>query len=190
MVRLTDDDGVQFVQRASERASRWEHSADQIVIATRSAAGRPGGEQALAAQLTTQDDAIDALEEALFQLTLLSREGVPVIQAGAGTPGILPRRLPRRRHLKALEIARLVLDDARPDDIEDFLLAIDRVVELEHDADRADRAARAAIIVEAPDFRTMQVANDISRAIEDATDALMRSALQLRDRVLAEVITR
>ena len=36
----------------------------------------------------------------------------------------------------------------------------------------------------------MQVANDISHAVEDATDALMRSALQLRDRILAEVITR
>ena len=69
-----------------------------------------------------------------------------------------------QEHLKALEIARLVLDDARPDDIEDFLLAIDRVVELEHDADRADRAARAAITVAAPDFRTLQVANDVSRA--------------------------
>ena len=67
---------------------------------------------------------------------------------------------------------------------------IDRIEELEHDADRADRAARAAITVAAPDFRTLQVANDISRAVEDATDASMRSALQLRDRVLAEVITR
>ena len=98
--------------------------------------------------------------------------------------------LAAQEHLKAVEIARLVLDDARPDDIEDLLLAIDRVVELEHDADRADRAARATITVEAPDFRTLQVSNDISRAIEDSTDALMRSALQLRDHVLAEVITR
>ena len=101
--------------------------------------------------------------------------------------------LARARRAGAPQGARTrgsVLDDARPDDIEDFLLAIDRVVELEHDADHADRAARAAITLEAPDFRVLQVANDISHAVEGATDALMRSALQLRDRILAEVITR
>ena len=95
-----------------------------------------------------------------------------------------------QEHLRALEIALIVVDDARPDDIEDFLLAIDRIVELEHDADRADRRARAAITIAAPDFRALQVANDISRSTEEATDALMRSALRLRDRILAEAITR
>ncbi len=189
IVRMGDDEGAEFAQRASKRASGWEHRADQIVIATRSAASRATGGEALAGHLTTQDDAIDAFEEALFQLTLLSRDGAPVIR-----PVLEPLAslavVAGQEHLKALEIARLVLDDARPDDIEDFLLAIDRVVELEHDADRADRTARASITVAAPDFRTLQVVNDISRALEDATDALMRSALQLRDRILAEVITR
>jgi uncharacterized protein Yka (UPF0111/DUF47 family) len=186
---LTDDEGMRFAQRASRRASGWEHRADQIVIATRLTAGRIAGGGVLSDQLTTQDDAIDAIEEALFQLTLLPADGAAVVQ-----PVLQPLATvavaAAQEHLKALEIARLVLDDARPDDIEDFLLAIDRVVELEHDADRADRAARAANTVEAPDFRTLQVANDVSRAVEDATDALMRSALQLRDHVLAEVITR
>ena len=189
IVSLTDDEGVQFVQRASNRARRWEHRADEIVIATRSAAGRSTASDAAAAQLVTQDDAIDATEDALFQLTLLSPEAAPVVR-----PLLEPLAsisvLAAQEHLKAVEIALLVLDDARPDDVEDFLLAIDRVVGLEHDADRADRVARATITIEAPDFRTLQVANDIARAVEDATDALMRSALQLRDRVLAEVITR
>ncbi len=132
------------MQRASNRASRWEHRADQIVIATRSAAGRAAGGDPLAGQLTTQDDAIDALEEALFQLTLLSREVRPS-SGRCWSPSPSLAVLAAQEHLKALEIARLVLDDARPDDIEDFLLAIDRVVELEHDADRADRVARATI---------------------------------------------
>jgi len=189
LIRLTDDDATQFVQRASDRASRWEHLADQVVIAARSAAGRDQGGEALAAQLTTQDDAIDAFEEALFQLTLLPRDGAAVIRPVLEPLASLAL-VAAQEHLKALELARLVLDDARPDDIQDFLLAIDRVVEFEHDADRADRAARAATTVAAPDFRSLQVANDVSRATEDATDALMRSALQLRDRVLAEVITR
>ena len=189
VIRLTDDEGIQFVQRASSRASGWEHRADQIVIATRSAASRASGSEAIARQVATQDDAIDSLEEAVFLLTLLPRDGAPVIRSVLEPLAALAL-VAAQEHLKALEIARLVLDDARPDDIEDFLLVIDRIEELEHDADRVDRAARAAITVAAPDFRTLQVANDISRAVEDATDALMRSALQLRDRVLAEVMTR
>ncbi len=173
IISLTDDEDVQYVERASRRASRWEHHADQIVIATRSLAGRAAGDEALARQLTTQDDAIDALEEALFQLTLLSRDGAPVVQPVLEPLAVLAV-LAAQEHLKALEIARLVLDDARPDDIEDLLLAIDRVVDLEHDADRADRAARAAITLDAPDFRTLQVANDISprhRGLDRRADA-------------------
>ena len=111
IISLTDEEGVQFVQRASSRAGGWEHRADQIVIATRSAAGRAAGSDALAGQLTTQDDAIDALEEAVFELTLLSREGAPLIR-----PILEPLAslavLAAQEHLKALEIARLVLDDA------------------------------------------------------------------------------
>ena len=189
IVSLTDDEGIPFAQRASDRARRWEHRADEIVVATRSAARRSTASDAAAAQLVTQDDAIDATEDALFQLTLLSPEAAPVVQ-----PLLEPLAsisvLAAQEHLKALELALLVLDGARPDDVEDFLLAVDRVVGLEHDADRADRVARAAITIEAPDFRTLQVANDVARAVESASDALMRSALQLRDRVLAEVITR
>ncbi len=189
IVRLPDDEGREFVQRASARAGAWEHRADQIVIAIRTAAGRAAGGEVLASQITTQDDAIDALEEAVFQLTLLAPEAAPVLRPVLEPLASLAVAA-AQEHLKALEIARLVLDDARPDDTEDFLLAVDRIVDLEHDADRADRTARAAITVAAADFRMLHVANEVSRAIEDATDALMRSALQLRDQVLAEVITR
>ena len=40
IIGLGDDESVQFVERASRRASQWEHHADQIVIATRSVVGR------------------------------------------------------------------------------------------------------------------------------------------------------
>jgi uncharacterized protein Yka (UPF0111/DUF47 family) len=189
ILRLTGEGGPDFVQRASARANAWEHRADQIVIATRTAAARAPGGEVLAAQITTQDDAIDALEEAVFHLTLLPDGEGPAIRQVLEPLASLAV-VAAQEHLKALEIVRLVLDEARPDDIEDFLLAVDRIVELEHSADRADRTARAAIVVAASDFRTLQVATDVSRSIEDSTDALMRSALQLRDRVLAEVITR
>ena len=105
VILLTDDEGIQFVQRASNRASGWEHRADQIVIATRSAAGRAAGREAFARQLTTQDDAIDALEEALFQLTLLPRDGAPVIRPVL-EPLAAIALAASQEHLKALEVAR------------------------------------------------------------------------------------
>jgi len=188
-MRLSDDESIEFLKRASARAREWEHRADQIVIATRLAAGRAAGGEAHADQRTTQDDAIDALEEAVFQLTLLPRDAGAFIRQVLEPLAALAVAA-AQENLRAIEIARIVVDDARPDDIEDFLLAIDRIVELEHDADRADRHARAAITIAAPDFRSLQVANDISRSTEEATDALMRSALRLRDRILAEAITR
>jgi hypothetical protein len=95
-----------------------------------------------------------------------------------------------REFLKALEIAREIIDRAEPDDPEDFLVAIDRVVSLEHEADSADRTARAALVSEAPDFRSLHVADRISETIEDATDALMHAALSLRDHILGQATMR
>jgi hypothetical protein len=79
------------------------------------------------------------------------------------------------------------VDGAAPDDLEDFIVAVDRVANLEHDADSADRAARALLIGEAPDFRSLYVVDSVSRAAEEATDALLRSALGLRDHVLTRL---
>jgi hypothetical protein len=67
---------------------------------------------------------------------------------------------------------------------------LDQVMTLEHDADKADRRARAALVTDAPDFRSLHVTDRISGMIEDATDALMHSALCLRDHVLARATIR
>ncbi|HUJ64404.1 MAG TPA: hypothetical protein VLX59_02635, partial [Acidimicrobiales bacterium] len=75
-------------------------------------------------------------------------------------------------------------DGFAPEDLEDFLVAVDQVATLEHQADRADRAARAALVTDAPDFRSLYLADGVSRGAEDATDALLRSTLGLRDHVL------
>ena len=61
---------------------------------------------------------------------------------------------------------------------------MDRVASLEHDADDAERAARAAMVATAPDFRCLYIADNLVRVAEAATDVLLRSALGLRDHVL------
>jgi hypothetical protein len=46
------------------------------------------------------------------------------------------------------------------------------------------------LVAESPDFRVLHVADLISRAMEDATDALALSAYRLRDHILGPVMTR
>ncbi len=183
LVRLGMLDGDDFRTRQAARAAGWEHDADEIVVAQRQAAGRVEGGATVAALTTTADDAIDLIEEAVFLLTLVPREAIPVVQRIL-TPLASIVVMASREHLKAVEIAREVVDGASPDDLEDFIVAVDRVASLEHDADDAERAARAAMIATAPDFRTLYIADNLARAAEAATDALLRAALGLRDHVL------
>ncbi len=183
LVRLGMLDGDDFRTRQAARAAGWEHDADEIVVAQRQAAGRVEGGATVAALTTTADDAIDLIEEAVFLLTLVPREVIPVVQPIL-TPLASIVVMASREHLKAVEIAREVVDGASPDDLEDFIVAVDRVASLEHDADDAERAARAAMIATAPDFRTLYIADNLARAAEAATDALLRAALGLRDHVL------
>jgi uncharacterized protein Yka (UPF0111/DUF47 family) len=189
LVRVGTPDGTAFLNRKAAQAARWEHRADEILVGMRQSARRVDRGEEITALTTMADDAIDALEEAIFLLTLLPEEAASTAQAVLDSIADTSVAT-ARAHLKALAIAREIVEGPGPDDVEDFLVAVDQVVNLEHEADRADRAARAALVVQAPDFRSLYVTDSVSRATEEATDALLRSTLGLRDRILASVTTR
>lgn len=69
-------------------------------------------------------------------------------------------------------------------DSEDFLVAIDQVVALEHRADDSERDLTRATVEHAEDFRQLHLAATIGHALEEATDALKYASLLLRDYVL------
>ncbi len=92
-----------------------------------------------------------------------------------------------REWLKAVATALEIVDGSGSEDLEDFLVAIDRVSELEHRADALDRQARAGLVAQAGDFRSLYVADRVSTATEEATDALLRAAIRLREDVLDQV---
>lgn len=183
LVRLGTPDGDAFLQRAAARAAGWEHRADEVLTGQRQDARRVGGGETVTNVTATADDAIDALEETVFLLTLLPQDAVAVARPILDPLAAIVVTT-AREYLKAVEIARQVVDGPGPDDLEDFLVAVDRVATLEHEADDADRRARAALVTDAPEFRSLYVADCVSRGAEDATDALLRSALGLRDHVL------
>jgi uncharacterized protein Yka (UPF0111/DUF47 family) len=189
LTRLGMSDGVAYGKRAAGRAAAWEHRADEILTAVRLAAGRVEGADAIVSTVASLDDSIDDLEEALFLLTLLPPAAIqvvcPILEPLAGTTVFAARE-----HLKALEIARQLVGGVGDDELEDFLLAVDQVVTLEHEADGADRTARGRLVSGCPDFRSLHVADLVSCAMESATDGLSHAAFLLRDHILGQVAAR
>ncbi|MGO9029580.1 MAG: hypothetical protein ACLQOZ_13225 [Acidimicrobiales bacterium] len=189
LIRLGMPGGNAHLNRASARAATWEHRADEILGAVRLAAERVDGAGAIASTVSRLDDAIDDLEEALFLLTLLPAGAIavvcPILEPLAGITVFAARE-----HLKALEIARELVGGGGDDELDDFLVAVDKVVTFEHEADGADRSARSGLVEKAPEFRSLHVADLISCAMEDATDALSHSAHLLRDHMLAQMAAR
>lgn len=189
LARLSMKDGHGYLARAASRAVGWEHRADDLLRAIRAAASRVDGADAIVSVASTLDDAIDDLEEALFLLTLLPSDSVAVL-----CPILEPLSratvFAAREHLKALEIARGLVGGEGGEDLEDFLLSVDQVARLEHEADATDRAARAGLVSQAPDFRSLHVADLISCAMENSTDELAHAAYLLRDHILTQAAGR
>lgn len=189
LIKLAGPGGEAHLQRAAQRAASLEHRADEILSAQRQAGRRVEGSEAVTALTAVADDAIDALEEAVFLLSLLPMNAVTFVRPTL-EPVAANALMTAREHFKAVELARRLFDGSAPDDLEDFLVAVDRVTTLEHEADAADRAARAALVSDVPDFRSLYLADGVSRGAEDATDALLRSTLGLRDHVLGALAGR
>ena len=95
-----------------------------------------------------------------------------------------------QEYLKAVEDARVVQRGSSRQQIDDFLKAVDRIITVEHQTDDAHRRAQASILTFAGDFKQLHLFTAIALNLEEAADALLRSALTLRDYVMGEVLTR
>jgi pyruvate,orthophosphate dikinase len=171
------------------RAQSAEHEADELVSEARIAAARDSDLEPFLDLVEAADDIADCAEEAAFYATLL----------GAGHPvaGVRP-------HVRL--IARLVLDAAREylravqlsldlrrggprEDMDAFLEAAYHTVTLERETDDAQRVVHQALVAEATGFGTdLFVVVELTRAFEEAADALMHSAHLIREQTLARVV--
>ena len=80
--------------------------------------------------------------------------------------------------------ARSASGAAAHEDADDFLVAVDRVLALEHAADDAERGLRYEAVQHAQDFRQLHLYSEVGRALEEGADALKRASLITRDLVL------
>ena len=85
------------------------------------------------------------------------------------------------------EAASHVSREGAREDLQDFFAAADRVVAIEHSTDTAERGVTSTLLASAVDARTLFVVSRLGRALEQAADALARTAYKLRDHLLNEV---
>lgn len=182
---LPDDEGIAAAN--ARRAAEWEHRADALLVQARGAGHNSERAAFYVGLLELADDIADELEEAAFHLTLLPRPlSGPLPRALVTLAGLAVEGC--QEYVKALEAARLLHRASSPEDVQDFLGAIHRIVATEHASDTAHRDFKRALAgAGMPEPGVLFATVECARNLEAAVDALMHTALSLRDHVIGEV---
>lgn len=179
----------EFTKRIIVRARKWEHHADELVNRSRAARSRGDAPGPVLDLLVTADDSADGLEEAIFRVSLLSECVVAAMPVSLNELASLVLQ-GAQEYLKAVENARCLHRGSSREQVADFLAAVDRTLTIEHQTDEAHRRVQAAIMTFTGDYKHWHLVNGIAGKLEEVTDALLRSAMVLRDYILSEVLRR
>ena len=175
--------------RNAKRAKELESRADDLVKATRTAVRRTPGTAVFCRTMEVADDAADALEDAAFLAALLTDTNA----SGALPPALL--------ELAALIVAasdafgrflRLAPDihrGAAREAIENFLVAADELVTIEHQTDAKEREVVTVLFKTASDWRQLHLVTGIAHHLEMSGDAFLHASLMLRDHVLGSMLS-
>jgi pyruvate,orthophosphate dikinase len=182
--------GSEDRRRASAaRARKAEHDADELVGQVRVAAARSADLGPVLELVQAADDVADSGEEAAFYATLL----IPGHPVGAVRPQI--RRIAglvlaaARAYLRAVQLSSELRRGGPREEIDDFLEAAHRTAALEHDTDETQRAVYRELVAGGGDSAAeLFVVAQVTRAFEEAADALMHSAHLIREQTLARVV--
>lgn len=172
----------------SERALRWEAEADQVLNEARDDMRRLDQPRSLLSFLNHADDAVDALEEAasLFALTRLVDLDTKVLVELRSLSSLALRS--SQEFVKSIECAAAITRSDIRDDFDDFLAALERLIALEHEADGQTRRLRRLALIEGDNYRAMFLTDQLSNALEAATDAYTHAGQALRQYLMEEVI--
>ena len=181
-------EGGADLDAAATRARHWEQEADALVNRVRSLVHRMHKPELYRDLMHEADEAADALEEAAFLATFLPKLA-PTADLLAPVTRLSALLVEGAQELvKLFEAACQVRRDGARDDLQDFLEAVDRLIGIEHETDDVERQARGLLLMQAPDFRVLELVTALARALEGAADALARTALMLRDHLLNDVM--
>jgi uncharacterized protein Yka (UPF0111/DUF47 family) len=185
---IGSEGGGEVYVRLAKRARQFEHDADQLVSTARDAVRKRPEYAALFKVAETADDAADELEEVAFLLGLLQATNPDgsAAEALANLSDLLVEAA--QEWIKALGHAVHIRRTHQQDDADDFLQAIDRLLELEHHADDAERALTFATVQQARDFRQLHLYSEIGGSLEAAADSLKGAGLIARDQLFATML--
>ena len=174
--------------RNARRAKAWEHRADELVNVARAQARHSERAQSYRDLIEVADDIVDELEEAAFHLALMPHDGrgEPLYAALRPLAALAVESV--QEYLKAVETARTLHRGSPREDTQDFLEAVHRIMSLERRSDEVHRGAKSLVPAQPGDFGGLYGFIECARNLEAATDALMHTALKLRDAVLGELV--
>ena len=167
------------------RARRIERKADGIAVEARGTILRSQASPTIARLLDTAENAIDELEQAAFFASLVPSKLAPEVQTplaelcDAAVAGV-------EAAAKGLEAAAAAPDGDSLDS-NDALGATDRLAELEHVADGAERAVTIAVLKNGGDIGAALSVLELARALERATDQISALGHQLHQHVMADL---
>jgi uncharacterized protein Yka (UPF0111/DUF47 family) len=167
------------------RAKHIEEKADAIAVEARSAMARTHASPVILNLVDTVESTIDELEQAAFLASLVPRELDPALLA--------PLRELAATAIAGTEAAicgveaAAGLADGESADSDDALAATGRLVDLEHAADIAERAATSLALMGDFDCKTALSVIELARALERATDLLAAIGHQLHAHVMADL---
>jgi uncharacterized protein Yka (UPF0111/DUF47 family) len=171
-----------------QAAKDLERSADDRVRELCALMGRIARAADFQAVLSTADDAVDALEETVFVLTLLREPGSETERLRQELEGLGKLLVAAcRAYLDCVRAARHLRRRAAGEELQPFLVVVDRVISLEREVDAAERAARLWL-AHAPsvDGKLFAVTSRVIDGLEQAADALTHATVDLRDCLMTE----
>lgn len=172
------------VMRHAARAKAWERQGDELVSQVRFVAQRVPTADFYVCLLARSDDALDALEESCSR-GALGHRWLTTPSVLSGLRGVADIALDAGRELVKALYAVQEIERAGPAGLmDDFLSAVDHVVDLERACDEARRGAEETAIGESAGYQELQLGLALAGTTEQATDALMKAALLVRDEVL------
>lgn len=188
MSRSGNKPGTGLSARLAARASAWEAKADLILNEARDDIRRFARPRALREFMEFADDAIDELEEAAAILELAELTS-PAASALDKVRGLAELALASAQELvKCIACAATISRSDIRDDLDEFMDALERLIEIEHKADAGLRDIRRWLVVANTDQRQTLVLRELTQALEAATDAHAHAGQELRTYLMEEVI--
>jgi hypothetical protein len=187
--RLKSGTASDEASRTAELALSWTARADQIVRhASRWLHDSDNGHQ-LRALLGEAEGALLALEETAFLLTLVPQgTDAKMLSLLGGLSHMVGGAV--RQYVDCLEESRDLSSTSLRADVESFLVAVDRLVDLGRQTHAAKRALTEKLLRGSADFHQLYVVASLAHELEKAATSLSRCGPIVRDYVLRTRLSR